>query len=583
MTNSVYEKSSYLILRLLREYLRPHWRKLAVAIICMLLVAASTAMHAWLMQPVLDDIFLKKNSTMLLVVPLAVLAITLVKGFASYGQSVIIKILGQRMVTDLQADLYRHVLRADVAQTEEESAGRLLSRFLNDIQLLRVTTAQLLTALARESITLVFLVGVMFYQSFHLALVAFLAFPLGVYPMILLGKRMRRLSRARQEALGDFTTQLHETLTGGRLIRAYHQEEAEIKKATEKMERVHNLYAKAARTESLSSPIMESLSGIAIAAVIWYGGSQVLAGETTPGAFFSFITALLMAYKPMKSLSGLNTLLQEGLAAARRLFLLIDTPPTIVDSAQAKPLVIAKAEVTYRNVAFAYSNGTMALKNISLDLLPGKTVALVGPSGGGKSTAMQLLPRFYDVTDGQIEIDGQNIRDVTLASLRSSIAMVSQDVILFEGTVAENISYGLPNATRAEIIEAAKAAAADGFITALPDGYDTWLGAGETALSGGQRQRLAIARALIKNAAILLLDEATSALDPVAEQHVQAALRRLTTGRTTLVIAHRLSTVLNADCIYVIVDGEVKERGTHSELVEQNGVYTTLYKELMKS
>jgi subfamily B ATP-binding cassette protein MsbA len=388
---------------------------------------------------------------------------------------------------------------------------------------------------------------------------------------------MRRVSANTQIETGQFMTLLNQTFQGARYVKAYGMEAYELSRARRIIESLYRLVEKAQRVRSISSPMMEAFGGIAVALVILYGGHQVLSGARSPGAFFSFIAALLLAYQPLKTLAGLNTNLQEGLAAAQRLFTVLDIEPAIGDRPGAAPLRIRGGEVRFEDVNFAYDEGTQALRGVTLEIPGGKTVALVGASGAGKSTIMNLIPRFYDVGTGAVLVDGQDVRDVTLASLRSAIGLVSQEVSLFDDTVRANIAYGRFGATEDEIVAAAKAAAADDFIRALPQGYDTPVGEHGVKLSGGQRQRLSIARAMLKNAPILLLDEATSALDTESERQVQGALKTLMHGRTTLVIAHRLSTVIGADIIYVIDAGRVAERGSHAELLRRDGTYARLH------
>lgn len=566
-----------LVKRLLRDYVRPHKGKIALAVICMVIVAAMTAMNAWLMQPILDEIFLKKDREMLMLVPAVVIIIALVKGVSQYGQDMIMRWVGQRVISDMQLHLFSHLIYADLAMFHDQASGKLISRFTNDIQMMRLTLTKVLTGLAKESLTLVFLIGVMFYQSWQLAVLAFLVFPLAVHPVIRLGKRMRKISDQTQNELGVFTSQLDEIFQGARIVKAYSREKYEIGRAQSIIEGLFRLYVKASRVHSAASPIMEALAGIAIAAVVWYGGLQVIEGGTTPGAFFSFITAMIMAYRPVKSIAGLNNNLQEGLAAAKRYFSVIDAEPKIREAKDARPLGIEHGAIAFDGVKFSYDGKEEALKGVTMEVPAGKTVALVGPSGGGKSTMLNLILRYYQPQEGVITIDGQDISRVTFKSLRDSISLVSQETILFDDTVRANIAYGKISATEEEIVEAAKAAAAHDFISALPEGYDTMIGQHGVRLSGGQRQRISIARAVLKNAPILLLDEATSALDPVSEKRIQEALHQLMEGRTTLVIAHRLSTVVDADLIYVVMDGTIAEAGSHKELLGMGGVYSHLY------
>jgi subfamily B ATP-binding cassette protein MsbA len=424
---------------------------------------------------------------------------------------------------------------------------------------------------------MIFLIGVMFYQSWVLAAFAFTVFPISVWPVIRLGKRMRKLSSEAQANLSQLAGQLDESFAGVRLVKSYAQEEHEIARASGQIEALYKIFRKAAKVGNISSPMMELLTGIAIAGIVFYGGAQVVEGSTSPGAFFSFIAAMIMAYKPAKTIASLSSNVQEGMAAAARLFSVLDTVPVIADAPDAKNLELKDAAIAIENLTFHYTGGA-GINGLNLHIQPGQTVALVGPSGGGKSTLMNLMLRFYDPQAGSISIDGQDIRSVTLKSLRESIALVSQETVLFDETIAANIAYGKPDATQEEIEDAARAAAAHEFISAMPHGYQTMVGARGVKLSGGQRQRLAIARALLKDAPILLLDEATSALDTQSETQVQQALELLMKGRTTLIIAHRLSTIRHADVIYVMDKGQIAESGTHETLLGQGGLYAQLYR-----
>jgi subfamily B ATP-binding cassette protein MsbA len=388
---------------------------------------------------------------------------------------------------------------------------------------------------------------------------------------------MRRVSANTQAEMGQMTTLLSQTFQGARHVKAYGMETYEVGRAQALFERVYALVDRANRVRSVASPMIEALGGAAIAVVILYGGHQVIAGVRTPGAFFSFITALLLAYQPVKSLANLNASLQEGLAAAQRVFEVLDLEPTIQDAPDARPLRLSGGEVRFDNVRFAYHPGAPALDGVSVTVPAGGTVALVGPSGAGKSTVLNLILRFFDADEGSVAIDRQDVRGLTLASLRGSVALVAQEVALFDDTVRANIAYGRFGATQTDIEAAAEAAAAHRFILELPDGYDTLVGEHGVRLSGGQRQRLAIARAMLKDAPILLLDEATSALDNESERHVQAALRALMRGRTTVVIAHRLSTIINADLICVMDRGRIVESGKHAQLLAHDGLYRRLY------
>jgi subfamily B ATP-binding cassette protein MsbA len=563
--------------RLLRENVKPYARLIWVALAFMAIMAGATAISAYLMKPVVNDVFIKKNLDMLWLISGAITATFLIKGLANYAQSVLMSRVGFQIIADNQNRLYTHLTTMDAGFFQKHQTGRLISRFTVDINNMRVAVSNGLTAFGKDLLSLIFLVSVMFYQNWELALIAFFVFPVAIYPIARLGKRMRKVTANTQEEMGLFMALLDETFQGIRVVKAYGMEAYERGRVAEIVHRIYTLTMKAARTRATSSPIMETLGGLAVAAVIVYGGQQVIAERTDAGSFFSFITALLMAYEPMKRLANLNASLQEGLAGAQRLFDMLDIEPDIKEKPDAKALDVRAGEVALTDVVFSYDGEVPALDGLTLKAPAGRTVALVGPSGAGKTTVLNLIPRFYDIRSGSVSIDGQDVRDVTFASLRAAIALVSQEVTLFDDTVRANIAYGRAGASDADIVAAAKAAAAHDFIEGLPDGYDTIVGEKGLKLSGGQRQRLSIARAMLKNAPILLLDEATSALDTESERHVQSALKELMKDRTTLVIAHRLSTVMDADVIYVVDKGRVAEQGSHGELLAKGGLYAKLY------
>jgi subfamily B ATP-binding cassette protein MsbA len=543
----------------------------------MVFVAGATAASAWLMKPVINDVFVAKNKEFLLPISIAVLVTFAIKGFANYAQSVIMHYVGQRIITDTQHRLYGHLTRMDLSFFHQTPTGSLISRFTVDINMMRAAVSNALTGIGKDFLTLIFLVGVMFIQDRYLAVIAFVVFPVAILPIVKLGQRIRKVTVSTQEEIGQFTTLLEQTIQGARVVKAYRMEEYEKGRFRKIAERVFQLVFKSARIRSMASPIMETLGGVAVALVIFYGGFRVIEESMNPGAFFSFITALLLAYEPMKRLANLNASLQEGLASAQRLFGLLDTKPNIIDKPDAATLKIKGGNIVLNQVNFSYIPKHPVINGVSLSVPAGKLVALVGPSGAGKSTILNLIPRFYEVDSGVIKIDGIDVQDATLESLRRNIALVSQEIILFDDTVRANIAYGRPDASEKEITQAAKNAAAHDFIEAMSNGYDTYVGERGTKVSGGQRQRLAIARAMLKNAPILLLDEATSSLDAESEREVQAALMELMKGRTTLVIAHRLSTVIEADLIHVIDNGKLVESGNHPELLSKNGTYARLY------
>ncbi len=567
-----------LLTRLLREYARPHLRLFLLAFAAMALEAMTTGALAKLIEPVLDEIFVAKNGAMLIPVAIGVLVVFSFKALAGYGQSLILGKIGNTAVAEMQKRVFAHLMRTDLAFFHANPAGRLVSYFISDIRTLQAVVANALTSLGKDSLTLIVLVGVMFWQDWKLALIAFFVFPLAVYPISRLGRRMRKIIGASQAEIGELSSLLGQAFQGIRQVKTDQREDFEGARTGAVADRLCVLNNKGNRVRAAASPMMEALGGLAIVAVILYGGQQVIAGTKTTGNFFSFITAFLMAYEPVKRLSRLNTQIQEGVAICERVYRLMDTPITITEQPNAAPLQISGGAITFAAAQFRYPDGTEALRGISFTIPAGQKVALVGASGGGKSTIINLIPRFYDLTAGRILIDGQDISVVTLESLRRNVALVSQDVVLFDDTVAANIAYSRPDASDAAIIAAAEAAAAHAFITALPEGYDTRIGAHGVKLSGGQRQRLSIARALLKDAPILLLDEATSALDTESERRIQDALVRLMQGRTTLVVAHRLSTIQDADCIHVIADGQIVESGSHAELLALDGAYARLYR-----
>lgn len=567
-----------LVGRLWQEHIKPYRWHVVGGLFCMTCAALTTAALAKMLQPLFDEVFMGRNETMLLQVAILVLGVFILKGVSSFGESVSMIYVGQKIIGDIQRRLFDHFIVADLAYFHARSSGEIVSRFTNDVNLMRNAVTTTLTGMGKDTLSIIFLIGLMFYQDWLLASLAFFVFPIAILPIVKIGKKMRKVSFSTQEEMGAFTILLHQVFQGMRVVKSYAMENYEQKRIHRLIHNLNRLNIKAGRVRAASHPVMETLGGIAIVIVILYGGTQVISGNRTTGTFISFITALLLAYEPLKRLANLNANLQEGLAAALRIFAAIDLKPTIVDAPQASSLKVQKGEISFHNVTFAYPNGKKALKDISLTILAGQRIALVGPSGSGKSTLLNLIPRFYDVTAGTIKIDDFDIRQIGLRSLRSQVALVSQEVILFDDTVKANIAYGYGGLEVSEehIIQAAKAAAAHDFIMRLPHGYDTIVGEQGIRLSGGQRQRLSIARAMLKNAPLLLLDEATSSLDTESERQVQAALNRLMEGRTTVVIAHRLSTVMDADMIYVIEEGTVSERGTHLQLLENNKTYARL-------
>ena len=570
--------SAYLMRRLIRDFARHHWGVLAISVVCGAVAALATSANAMLVKYVLDDAFKEgaAYSTLYLIAG-AAMVLAVVKGISSYFQTVLMTTVGQRVVADIQNRLFARLVHADLALFQATPSGQLISRFTTDANQLRFASTQVFTVLGQQALTLIGLLATMFYQDWLLAIIAFFVFPFAIAPVRRMSRRMRKVSLNFQDEMGRFNALLSQVFQGARHVKAYGMEAYETERATALTERIYRLFVRASRVRAASSPLMESLGGVGVALVILYGGWQVTHGARTAGDFLSFVTALMLAYQPFKQLSGLNVQVQEGMAAAQRIFEVIDIEPAIQDRPDAKPLIVTEGGIRLEQVSFAYRTGDTVLNGIDLDIPAGRKVALVGPSGAGKSTVLNLIPRFYDVTGGRLTIDGQDIRGATLASLRGAIGLVSQEVSLFDDTVRANIAYGKPGADEAEIVAAAKAAAAHDFITELPNGYDTLVGEHGTRLSGGQRQRLSIARAMLKNAPILLLDEATSALDTESERQVQEALKVLMAGRTSVVIAHRLSTISDADLIYVVEQGRVSEAGRHQELLQRRGSYARLW------
>jgi len=573
------EKSIKLVKRLIKEHVRPYFGKMFLAAICMAIVAAATATNAWLMQPVLDEVFLNKNTQLLLLVPFAVMTIAIVKGVASYGESIFMEYSGERIISDVRYRLFSHLMNADLNFFHKNSSGKLISRFTYDVGLLRASVSTALTGIAKDSMTLIFLVALMFYQDWFLAIIAFFVFPAAVLPILYIGRRIRKISTSTQSEIGSFASLLSQIFQSARYVKAYTMQKYEKKRAKKIVEDLFNLIYKSVRIRSRTRPILETLGGIAIALVIFYGGSKVISGATTPGTFFSFITALLMAYQPLKRLANFNVNIQDGIAAAVRIFNLLDQKPEIIDSPNAKEYIHKKGEIEFKKVKFSYGSKTShALNEINLKIPGGKTIALVGKTGAGKSTILNLIPRFYDTKNGSISIDKKNIKDYKIHSLRKKIALVSQEVTLFDDTIKSNIAYGKLNCSDKQLFEAAKKADAHQFITSFSNGYKSLVGEQGIQLSGGQRQKIAIARAILKDAPILLLDEATSSLDSGSEKDIQKSLKKLMKNKTTLVIAHRLSTILDADLIYVIDNGKVLEKGNHKTLMRKKGLYSKLYK-----
>jgi len=565
----------HLYLRLL-TYLKPYRLRLAAAIIAMLAVSGITALLAYLVKPVMDEVFFARRVHMLCLLPPLIILLYLVKGALAYAHQYSMSFIGNSIVTRLRDELFSSLQRQPLAFFDSHSTGDLMSRLTYDVNLLQTSVTQVVTSFFKDSFTVVGLAGVIFYREWRLALLSMMVFPLALIIIVRLGRRLRRISQRNQVANANLYAVLQGSLAGQRIVKAFGRENYEAQRFSRVNHEYFRLRLKWTATRELTSPVMDLLGALGMAAIIFYGGYNVIRGNSTPGTFFSFLAALLMLYAPIKSLSQVHNTVQEGLAAALRVFGLMDREPEIRDRPVAQPLPTFSWEIVYRGVSCAYE-GRPALKDIDLVVRRGEVVAFVGPSGAGKTTLLNLLARFYEVQTGAILIDGQDIRQVALESLRGQIGVVTQQTILFHDTVRHNVAYGRLDASEAEIIAALKAAFAYDFVVALPQGLDTLIGEQGVRFSGGERQRLAIARALLKDPQILILDEATSSLDSEAEREVQRALARLIEGRTTLVAAHRLSTVHHSDRIVVLVEGRIVGVGTHNSLLQQNALYRRLY------
>jgi len=550
--------------------------KLGGAMLCSLVVSGSTAAIAWLMKPVIDDIFVRQDLTMLKVLPFAVVLLFVFRSLGMYGQEYLMSHAGQSVIMQLRCALYDRIQDLPLSFFHAERTGVLMSRVTNDVNLVKSLVSEAVKAAVRDCFSVVALTGVIFYRDWQLALIAMVVFPAAFFPVVALGRRVRRISTRHQETIADMSCFLHETFSGNKIVKAFGMEAHEKGRFFKKAWKLFRLELKTVSAKALSPAIMEFLAGLGIAFIIWYGGSRVIDGSSTPGTLISFLAAVMLLYDPVKKISRVNSVIQQGLAATDRIFDILERESDIpeVDS----PVTIAPGphRVSFDGVCFKYE-AVNVLEDINLDVKPGEVLALVGMSGGGKTTLVNLIPRFYDVSAGAVRIDDMDIRHASLQSLREQIAVVTQEPILFNDTVGNNIAYGNPGVSIEQIEAAARDAYAYDFIRQFPRGFDTTIGELGGRLSGGEKQRICIARALLKNAPILILDEATSSLDTESEMWVQKALENLMQGRTTFVIAHRLSTISNAHRIIVLVGGRVVEQGTHEQLMTLDGEYRKLY------
>ncbi|HEX2449274.1 MAG TPA: ABC transporter transmembrane domain-containing protein [Methyloceanibacter sp.] len=567
-----------IVKRIWREHLRPHFGLLLLASFAMLLTAATTGAIPFLIQKTADDVFVGKSAQMVYWITAAIVVVTVVKAIAEYVADVTVNYLGNRFIADLRIQMFAKLARADLSWIQTVHSGRLLASFLNDATLIRATASRSMVTLGENYLKVVILIGTMFYMDPRFSMLVLIFMPVAWFVLSRQRRKMRKSTTKSLQETGDLSSLITQTLRGMRIVRAYRQEDREEARAKATVNRALEFIMRGTRARALSSPSIELLTGLGFALAIYFAGTKGVRGDLTLGHFMGFMTAALLIYTPLKSAATLQTQLQEGVAAASRVFGVIDRPVTLLEAPDAKPLELDKGEIEFRNVSFAYEPENSVLKSVSLTVPPGRTVALVGPSGSGKSTLVNLTLRFFDPERGQVRIDDQDIKHVTIASLRDAIALVTQDPVLFDDTIRANIAYGAKPVDEAQVIAAAKAAAAHDFIVGLPKGYDTRVGEAGGLLSGGERQRIAIARAIYKDAPILLLDEPTSSLDSEAEAKVQTALEQLMRGRTVLMIAHRLSTVKKADLICVLDQGRIVETGKHDELVAKGGLYTRLHR-----
>ncbi|HEX2258049.1 MAG TPA: ABC transporter ATP-binding protein [Afifellaceae bacterium] len=566
------------IVRLMRETVLPHWPVLILTLAAMVAAAATAGALPFLMQTVTDEIFAAKNEQFLYTMPFLVIAIMAFRAAAEWTARVSDAWLGNEVVADLRTRMFDTLAKADLAWLQRTHTGRFVSAFVNDTPIVERAAARTVTAVVKNGLTVAALVAAMFYMDWRLALLVSVGLP---FAAMFLGRQKRRIRgsvrRSLQEA-GDLGSMLTQTLQSMRVVKAYRQEAQEARRFQTIVRSIKRYLMRTARSHAAIGPVTEALSGLGLAAAIFYGGWQGIHGELSLGQFTGFMTAAMLMYQPLKALVTAQANLTEGVTAAARVFAIIDHKPRVVEAPDARPLKFTGGALAIRDVEFGYDDGTLVLSDLNLEVPAGSKVALVGPSGAGKSTVLNLVLRFYDPSRGQILIDGQDIRGTTLSSLRSGCVLLTQDPVLFDDTIAGNIAYGSPDATREAIVAAARAAAAHDFIERLPAGYDSRVGESGLRLSGGERQRIAFARAMLRNAPILLLDEPTSALDAESEAKVQAAMESLLQGRTVLMIAHRLSTVKKADMICVIVNGRIAEQGNHESLVARGGYYARLFR-----
>jgi ATP-binding cassette, subfamily B, bacterial MsbA len=561
------------LLWFLRPYIWPHF---TVAMICMLIYSATSGALPFLTKRIFDDVFANRDEATLAFLPFLIIGVFAVRGLVSFGEHYLMTYINGHVITDIRNAVHGHILSLSISFFHRNSTGSLISRLTNDVGLISQALTDAVVSLLRDSVSLIFLTVAAFIMDPFLGLIAFVVFPLSVFPMMSMGKKIRRFTKKGQVTIGQLTSLMQEAIQGIRIVKAFGMEGYERNRFLRENRRLLKLGIRRGRVRAITTPAMELLAAFAIGGVVWYGGYSVIGGNRTQGQFMAFMAAMFLMYQPFKKLVGTNNLLQQGIVAAERVYEILDIQSDVQDKLEARPAPRLARGIEFHDVSFGYG-AKLVLKDINLRIEKGEMVALVGVSGVGKSTLADLIPRFYDVSAGKITIDGVDIRDVVLKSLRSQIGIVTQHTFLFNDTIKNNIAYGDTSKEMEHVIAAAKAAHAHEFVTALPKGYDSVIGELGMRLSGGERQRIAIARALLKDPPILILDEATSSLDSHSEKLVQEALEHLMVGRTVLVIAHRLSTIRKANRIIVLMDGAITEEGTHEELLAKKAEYNKLY------